>query len=173
MLEFLLEVSLGVVLMAAPIYFDLSHLSGRLFWGGSALVLLFAVVRFVRHGRASQSPGSRLVPDISLGHAVESILGKTGTLGHGEKHVNDLLDLLRDIGQAAAYGTLTVWGRPKQNEVSSLAGIKSNSFVIPQGYWANHVIDEIAFMADQNGKTRTDMYDEVDSYEDLSFAPLR
>ena len=168
MIEIFLEAALGVILMAAPIHFDLSSSSGALFWIGSFLFLLLAFVRFIFRER--RPPGHRvpLAPDMSLECVVETILGTAQVLGHGEKHTNKLLDLLQDIGQAAAHGILTVWGR-SQPEVLRVVGVRSNSVEIPQSYWENHVIHEIAYIKNCEGKTRTVLYDEEDAYIDLSF----
>lgn len=106
-------------------------------------------------------------PDISLKDTVLFVLGVDDVFAAG---VNALIDLVQDLGQAAANGTIKVWGcRPVVGPaVDFLVGTHRNKVSIAESHWVNSVIDEIAVMKGES-KTRTTVYDDSDAYYDLHF----
>jgi hypothetical protein len=117
----------------------------------------------VSHLAGSSNPS----PDLTLKVYVEEILGTASWISSTPGQADRLLDLLSKIPQDAALSRLTVWGRKSMGGVFTMVGIENNLEPIPPSYWSNHVIDEIQFLEDRRGRTRTTLYDTSDSYEDL------
>jgi hypothetical protein len=106
-------------------------------------------------------------PDLPLKEYVTAVLGTASWVGSTPGQADRLLDLLAQIPQKAALSRLTVWGRRSMGSGFALVGIQDNLEPIPSAYWSNHVIDEIRFLEDQRGRTRTTLYNTADSFEDL------
>jgi hypothetical protein len=108
-------------------------------------------------------------PDLKLKDAVSKILGNATVLGPGEAHVGAAFDLLDDLSQEAAFGTLRVWGRLKRTNIDDLMGIVIPLTEIPQAHWTNYRIDEMAYMRDESGQTRGIVDYDDNPYSDLTF----
>jgi hypothetical protein len=124
---------------------------------------------FIVHPASTPSPKAdrEIVPDMTLMECVTSLLGTPNWYSGIPGQADRLLDLLQNLSQEAALSHLTIWGRRNIGSGLSMVGIKSNLEPIAPQYWSTHVIDEIQFLENREGRSRGILYETHDAFIDL------
>jgi len=142
--------------------------------GFGAVVGVGVLVDWWREGRPMEvesAPAETLArpAKIRLQAAVDFILSGWEPRFPTETRVDAQIDVLGALAQEAAYGHIRVWGKPKLSGVLEVVDAPTNAVEIPKAHWANHVIDEIRYIEDGDGRTRTALYEEKDAIRELTF----
>lgn len=142
--------------------------------GFGVVVGVGVLVDWWREGRSMEGESARAATPawpakIPLRSAVDLILSGLEPRYPGETQADAAMDVLGALAQEAAYGHIRVWGKPRLIGALEIVDAPTNATEIPKSHWANHVIDEIRFLGDGDGRTRTAHYGEEDSFRSLTF----